>query len=306
MKANFEKDLQNIFKEYGESPSPDCWSKLSNRLDIAYNQSTPAGGNASSVLTKVFKSTIGKVSISAAVIATVGTTVYLLNNTSKEDNIVQNQITIETPHAIIDTTNDTVLVVEEITNGSLPENRKATTKLDNNKTTAVAPSITEVENNKTSLHTTETFDFSVVNQNDKQQEIIKDKTTQPTKKEINNKTSITKEESVEKEKTTENKIRKVVEEEEEEIMQPRFDIPNIFTPNGDNINDYFVIEAVDGVTNGHLYIYSVNGRVLYEKENYQNDFYGEYLPDGLYLYIYKFIYKNKEFIRKGMLTIKRD
>jgi gliding motility-associated-like protein len=95
------------------------------------------------------------------------------------------------------------------------------------------------------------------------------------------------------------------EAEETEIRQPIFSIPNIFTPNGDNINDFFVIEQIPDIELSHLYIYNLSGRVLYEKMNYKNDWNGNHLPDGVYLYIYKFVYKGNEFIRKGTLTIKR-
>ena len=66
------------------------------------------------------------------------------------------------------------------------------------------------------------------------------------------------------------------------------------------------MELLPEIESSQLYIYSIQGKVLYHKKDYRNEFNGEHLPEGVYLYIYKFIYKGNEFIRKGTLTIKRN
>ena len=75
-------------------------------------------------------------------------------------------------------------------------------------------------------------------------------------------------------------------------------IPNIFTPNGDGANQYFEItldEANKDITKPvNLYyertdltIINRQGRVVFQSSNYQNDWDGGKLPDGVYFYVLK-------------------
>ncbi len=72
-------------------------------------------------------------------------------------------------------------------------------------------------------------------------------------------------------------------------------VPEGFSPNGDGINDRFVMEGTVGLT-VHLEVYNRWGNVVYKNKNYQNDWagicnqgiaMGEQLPDGTYYYIVK-------------------
>ena len=62
-----------------------------------------------------------------------------------------------------------------------------------------------------------------------------------------------------------------------------------FSPNGDGINDFFVIKGLENYKNNHLMIYNRFGNLVYETKNYQNDWAGtlnnQNLPDGTYFYI---------------------
>jgi len=54
-------------------------------------------------------------------------------------------------------------------------------------------------------------------------------------------------------------------------------IPDAFSPNGDNIHDYFQIYCTNDYPNAKLYIFDQLGNKLYEKEHYGNlDFWGSY------------------------------
>ena len=54
-------------------------------------------------------------------------------------------------------------------------------------------------------------------------------------------------------------------------------IPNAFSPNGDNIHDYFQIYCTNDYPNAKLYIFDQLGNKLYEKEHYGNlQFWGSY------------------------------
>ncbi|MGZ3756629.1 MAG: T9SS type B sorting domain-containing protein [Mucilaginibacter sp.] len=64
-------------------------------------------------------------------------------------------------------------------------------------------------------------------------------------------------------------------------------IPNAFTPNGDGVNDTFVIPGLDTYSQNEIVIINRWGNDVYEKKNYQNDWTGNGLPEGTYFYILK-------------------
>jgi gliding motility-associated-like protein len=85
-------------------------------------------------------------------------------------------------------------------------------------------------------------------------------------------------------------------------------VPNIMTPNGDNINDNFEISGLikgGGYTETQVIIYNRWGKKVYENNNYKNDFNGENLPDGVYFVIVKAKGILGDFDHKGSLQILR-
>lgn len=64
-------------------------------------------------------------------------------------------------------------------------------------------------------------------------------------------------------------------------------IPNVFTPNGDGVNDVFFIPGLDTYTENEITIINRWGNNVYEKTNYKNDWTGNGLPEGTYFYILK-------------------
>ena len=65
-------------------------------------------------------------------------------------------------------------------------------------------------------------------------------------------------------------------------------MPEGFSPNGDRVNDRFVIRA-GAKQQVDLFVYNRWGTIVYQKEDYQNDWEGKNsqgrdLPDGTYFY----------------------
>ncbi|MEI6821133.1 MAG: gliding motility-associated C-terminal domain-containing protein [Bacteroidota bacterium] len=87
-------------------------------------------------------------------------------------------------------------------------------------------------------------------------------------------------------------------------------IPNIFTPNGDGINDNFVIKNIE-YWKINLQVFNRWGVIVYEDNNYKNNWDGKFtgntLTDGTYFYIIKAkgIDSGKEKEYKGSLMIMR-
>ena len=84
-------------------------------------------------------------------------------------------------------------------------------------------------------------------------------------------------------------------------------VPNVFTPNGDGINDYFEIRCLYNYANAEIEIFNRNGNLLYKRDHYGNidywgskekafwngrsennlNFMGSEVPVGTYYYILK-------------------
>ena len=77
-------------------------------------------------------------------------------------------------------------------------------------------------------------------------------------------------------------------------------IPNVFAPNGDGYNDFFVIDHIESRSNT-LNIYNRWGNVVYETRNYRNQWNGRDLPDGTYYYVLQVT--DEQEARTGHLTI---
>ena len=109
-------------------------------------------------------------------------------------------------------------------------------------------------------------------------------------------------------------------------MPVKLKIPNIFTPNGDGINDYFIIDNDPSGGNKNnkernleygnynplndyylrtkLSIFNRWGRIVYRSEDYKNDWDGGNLPDGTYFYVLECVGEYEEYVRyEGSVTI---
>lgn len=67
------------------------------------------------------------------------------------------------------------------------------------------------------------------------------------------------------------------------------DVPNVFTPNGDNINDYFIVDT-DGTTIYEFSIFTRTGTRIYFSKSPQiswdgKSIGGKELPEGIYYYV---------------------
>lgn len=66
-------------------------------------------------------------------------------------------------------------------------------------------------------------------------------------------------------------------------------IYNTFTPNGDNVNDFWEIDNIEQYPDNIIKVYNRNGHIVFETTNYQNNWDGKYfgnnLPAATYYYI---------------------
>ena len=86
-----------------------------------------------------------------------------------------------------------------------------------------------------------------------------------------------------------------------------FFIPNVITPNNDASNDRFEIKGLNKFRSNKLSIINRWGDLIFEKNNYQNDWSAEGLVAGTYFYVLEVvddIGETKSF--KGWIQVVKD
>ncbi len=80
---------------------------------------------------------------------------------------------------------------------------------------------------------------------------------------------------------------------------------NVMTPNGDGFNDTFIFENLKFYPNSKLTVFNRWGKKVYESSNYQNDWKGDNMTDGVYYYTMK-VGDKKASVFTGTVTILRN
>jgi gliding motility-associated-like protein len=78
---------------------------------------------------------------------------------------------------------------------------------------------------------------------------------------------------------------------------------NVFTPNGDGVNDFYEIPYLDRYISNQLVVFNRWGEKVFEAKNYTNNWDGGNLPDGVYFYVLKCQGYWKEDVFKGSVSI---
>ncbi len=91
-----------------------------------------------------------------------------------------------------------------------------------------------------------------------------------------------------------------------QVVVDEITIPNVITPNGDGVNDYFEIENIERLKTSRLLIYNRWGKKVYEAHNYRNDWDGDNHPDGVYYYILEYESYLQQETATGTVTILRE
>jgi len=84
---------------------------------------------------------------------------------------------------------------------------------------------------------------------------------------------------------------------------PFINVPNVMTPNGDGVNDNFKINYINLYDSRKLVIFNRWGTIVYQSEDYQNDWDGGNVSDGVYFYVLELWKGNDYSDYYGTLTI---
>jgi gliding motility-associated-like protein len=89
-------------------------------------------------------------------------------------------------------------------------------------------------------------------------------------------------------------------------LLPCLKIPNAFTPNGDGINETWIIENIDLYPDAQIFVYTRWGEQIYygtpKSDPWNGTYNGKKMPTGAYLYIVE-TRNNDAGVYKGTVTI---
>jgi gliding motility-associated-like protein len=102
-------------------------------------------------------------------------------------------------------------------------------------------------------------------------------------------------------------------EKEFETQNCDWEIPNVFTPNGDGTNDFFEIQIGEQgqfvetfIPQLQIVIFNRHGRRVFEHNDYYNNWWdGDNVPDGTYFYVIQYARQGEIQYAEGSVTIIR-
>ena len=270
------KDIKEILDNYTETPSDAVWERLNARLDAEM----PANKPNSSVW-KWLVSALAVVAVSGGVV--FGVWRHRLDNQELMAMSATGR-TIETPQqepfAVIETNDPVVQQDEEV--APVVETQKEAPVQTNESEVPVKSAVSETPNSASPK--TET----VSPRTNVRQEVLPPNST------------------LAKQLAADPVLRTLSDENVEWTPPTHLSIPNLFTPNGDGVNDLFVIEGLENYSSPKLVVRDKNNRVVYQSQHYQNNWGGDNCPDGVYTYEITFLYNGIENQATGKVRIMRS
>lgn len=263
------QELKEIFEQYQEKPSEEMWGRISERLDAEM----PVGKTIA-VQRKAFWKW-------AAVVLSVlavggGITFGVLRHHQNVPQIAQTDVEVTIP-------DEQSVAVTEV---------EPTTETVVSETDVVSPE-TEIEPKP---HKTETA--PVEKQVSEPKELAAPKSN--VRQEVLPANS-----TLAKQLAADPVLKNLSDDSVDWSLPRHLTIPNLFTPNGDGVNDLFVVEGLEHYGSPRLLVRDKNGRVVYQSSEYRNTWSGENCPDGVYQYELTFTYNGIENQATGKVRIIR-
>lgn len=278
------KDIKEILDNYSEQPSKELWNRLESRLD------------AEMPVHKARRTAWKWVAAVAGLLAVVGGVTFgILQYRSHNENLAATNVTEKTvetqPQEAVVETEDVASLQEvespavvEMQNVTSPREEESPVVLETHRGTSLQeekPSVV-VEAPQGTSPQTESPKTKV------RQEVLPPNST------------------LAKQLSADPVLRNLSEGDVEWTKPAHLSIPNLFTPNGDGVNDFFVIEGLEQYTSPKLVVRDKSNRVVYQSANYHNKWDGGDCPDGIYNYEFTFTYNGIESQATGKVRIKRS
>ena len=311
------RNLKDIVEEVQQTPSPRCWDAIASQLPAA---GAAAGASAATAGKAAFGA--GKIAAiiasSAAAITISAVAITKLNST-------------ETPSAPTDTNpteiaapnfadsldfQDTLLVEKDInakenivaeatkiSPALLDENTPSKTESATTTTHATpisTPAVSTLPNTASSTHSNNSSFAATATQYSTPKSSEK---TENAEQESQKNTAKTQEPLNSKQNQQENENGDFDDFSHDKPI--KIEIPNIFTPNGDGVNDLFVINGIEFCENPALIVKNQQGKIVFQSRHYENNWDANGMPNGTYYYQFIYNINHTQQLRTGTLMIRR-
>lgn len=306
------KNIKDILSAYEVEPSAGCWDKLSQRLDAAAAQASAGTSSSSAAGTSAGKGAALLHSVGAKIASTitgaliVGGVVTFVVLRPNSAETAQTDNTPSTTMTVADTSeeNNAIPSTSNIGNTEPVVNKEKTDVQTNMPTSAAdaepvstpdAPSTTT----PAPSHPTPTTITA--------QPVLAPQAAKPS---LSTNTTLGQvslnQPSVLSQNMQDDPVLQNLSEDAIDWTPPtKVEIPNVFTPNGDGINDRFVIKGIENCEKRQLEMRNQAGNIVFQSSRYENDWAGDNCPDGTYRYRFIFSNRNISQTLTGTVTILR-
>ena len=307
-------NIKDIMEQMQETPSPRCWESIASQLPAA---GATAGGSTAATAAKGAMSA-GKLaaiigSASAVVAIVTGTTIAIL--THEPANVPQSN---PEPAATVVVADNTEMAAEDMPDITevVPAEAPAVAE-----TAVITPNKTEKEADEPAQNTQAIP--TVITTNPSTAIVSTPTQTTPTatttsaspNSTVGNANASGKNTSATSNTKPDKPVSSSEQEEKTENDNPweeagysrpiTIEIPNIFTPNGDGVNDKFVINGLENCEKKALIVKDRSGKIIFQSQNYDNSWDGGNLPNGTYYYQFSYSINNINELRQGAVLIRR-
>lgn len=300
-------NIKDILTHQKVTPSPDCWDKISSRLDIVMPQgaeqaasqaasATSQGGHLlGSLAAKIVAGVIGAATV--VTVVTVAVTRDKMSQPAEEQHVAMTDTTSVLPDNADTTSYHSVPVTPNVlksSEDSYSSSSSASVSADNQIEQNLMPTTEPVSNTPASS-------LVPIAPTSPHSPLLPSSPHVPLSPPSLHSSSSPANHPVAQAVQQDPVVQNLPEDAVDWTPPIKLEIPNVFTPNGDGINDRFVIGGLENCMQRQLVVCNRAGQTVYRSNSYENTWDGGDCPDGVYKY--QFTYKGDNGIEQTMSGI---